>query len=217
MEDLADRFYINPSTVSRIFTTWINLMYVKFKELPMWMSRSKVDKWMPPCFNKWYPTTRVIIDGTKFYIKKPSSLARQSATWSSYINHNTFKVLVGISLDGTMVYTSHLYEGSMSDVDLVQQCGILSLLESGDSVVADKGFDIQHLLSGLGVRLNIPPFYQGDQQFTPDDVMKTKKIAAVCIHVERAINCMKQYALVSGVFPTVCGILLINLCWLLAT
>ena len=120
VEDLADRFYINPSTVSRIFTTWINLMYVKFKELPMWMSRSKVDKWMPPCFNKWYPTTRVIIDGTKFYIKKPSSLARQSATWSSYINHNTFKVLVGISPDGTMVYISHLYEGSMSDVDLVQ-------------------------------------------------------------------------------------------------
>ena len=31
--------------------------------------------------------------------------------------------------------------------------------------------------------------------------MKTKKIAAVRIHVERAINRMKQYALVSGVIP----------------
>ena len=38
VEDLADRFGINPSTVSRSFITWINLMYVKFKELPMWMS-----------------------------------------------------------------------------------------------------------------------------------------------------------------------------------
>jgi len=200
VEDLADCFYVSPSTVSRIFITWINLMYVKFKELPMWMSRSKVDKWMPPCFKKWYPTTRVIIDATEFFIQKPSSLARQSATWSSYKNHNTFKVLVGISPDGTMVYISHLYEGSVSDVDLVQQCGLLSLLESGDSVMADKGFDIQHLLSRLGVRLNIPPFRQGDQQFTPD-IMKTKKIAAVRIHVERAINRMKQYALVGGVIP----------------
>ena len=78
----------------------------------------KVDTWMPPCFEKWHPTTRVIIDGTEFYIEKPSSLARQSATWSSYKNHNTFKVLVGLSLDGTMVNISHLYEGSMSDVDL---------------------------------------------------------------------------------------------------
>ena len=201
VEDLADRFYVSSSTISRIFTTWINLMYVKFKELPMWMSRSKVDKWMPSCFKKWYPSTRVIIDATEFFIQKPSSLARQSATWSSYKNHNTFKVLVGISPDGTMVYISHLYEGSVSDVDLVQQCGLLSLLESGDSVMADKGFDIQHLFSGLGVRLNIPPKRQGDRQFTPDDIMKTKKIAAVRIHVERAINRMKQYALVGGVIP----------------
>ena len=82
---------------------------------------------------------------------------------------------MGISPDGTMVYISHLYEGSVSDVDLVQQCGLLSLLESGDSVMADKGFDIQHLLSRLGVRrLNIPPFHQEDQQFTPDDIMKTR-------------------------------------------
>ena len=67
--------------------------------------------------------------------------------------------------------------------------------------MADKGFEIQHLLNGLGVRLNIPPFRRGEQQFTPDNVMKTKKIAPVRIHVERAINHMKQYALVNGVIP----------------
>ena len=49
-QDLAERFYVSSSNISQIFTTWINLMYVKFKELPMWMSRSKVDKWMPSCF-----------------------------------------------------------------------------------------------------------------------------------------------------------------------
>lgn len=31
VEDRADCFYINPLTNSRIFITWINLMYVKFK------------------------------------------------------------------------------------------------------------------------------------------------------------------------------------------
>ena len=29
-EDLADRFGVSPSTVSRIFITWINLMYHNF-------------------------------------------------------------------------------------------------------------------------------------------------------------------------------------------
>ena len=51
------------------------LMYVKFKELPMLCS--KVDKYMPPCLKEWYPSTRMIIDATEFYIEKPSSLARQ--------------------------------------------------------------------------------------------------------------------------------------------
>ena len=129
VEDLADRFGINPSTVSRTFITWINLMYAKFKELPMWMSQSQVNRWMPPYFKKWYPTTRVIIDATEYFIEKTSSLARQSATWSSYKNHNTFKVIIGNSRDGTMVFISNLCEGSVSDVDLVGQCGLLALLE----------------------------------------------------------------------------------------
>ena len=67
VEDLADCFYVSPSTVSRTFTTWINLMYFKFQELPMWMSRRKVDKHMPPSFQQWYPTSRVIIDATEFF------------------------------------------------------------------------------------------------------------------------------------------------------
>lgn len=70
-----------------------------------------------------------------FLLKTPSSLAQQSATLSSYKNHNTFKVLIGISPDGTMFFISNLYEGSVSDVDLVSQCGLLALLEQGDSGV----------------------------------------------------------------------------------
>ena len=152
------------------------------------MPRHKVDKHMPPSFRQWYPSTRIIIDATEFFIEKPSSLARQSATWSSYKNHNTFKSLLGISPDATFTYISDLYEGSISDVSLVEQCGLLGRLERGDSVMADKGFEIQHLLTGLGVCLNIRPFQQGQRQFAPDEVMKTKKIAVVCIHVERAIQ-----------------------------
>ena len=156
---------------------------------------------MPQSFRSWYPSTRIIIDGMEFFIERPSSLARQSATWSNYKNHNTLKALVGISPDGTITFISHLYEGSISDVNLVAQSGLLQLLERGDSVMADKGFDIQHLLSGIGVRLNIPPFRRGEQQFTPDEILKTKKIAAVRIHVERAINRIKGFKILRGVMP----------------
>ena len=43
-----------------------------------------------------------------------------------------------------MVFISNLYEGSVSDVDLVGQCGLLALLERDDSIMADpKEFDIK--------------------------------------------------------------------------
>ena len=34
--DLGIRFQVSQSTVSRIVIAWINLLYVKFKEVPIW-------------------------------------------------------------------------------------------------------------------------------------------------------------------------------------
>ena len=156
---------------------------------------------MPQSFRSWYPSTRIIIDGTEFFIEEPSSLARQSATWSSYKNHNTLKAFVGISLDGAITFMSHLYEGSISDVNLVAWSGLLQLMKRGDSVMANKGFDIQHLLSGIWVWRYIPTFNRGERQFTLDEIAKTRKIAAVWIHVERAINWIKGFKILGGVMP----------------
>ena len=197
--DLADRMKVSPSTLSRVFVTWINLMYVKFRELLVFPSRRKIVKNMPSCFKMLYPSTRIIIDCTEFFIQRPSSLEIQSASFSAYKNHNTCKLLVGISPDGAFTFISDLYEGSISDRDLVIASGLLDKLERGDSVMADKGFEIEDLLLPLGVRLNIPPFLHKGQQMLPDDVRSTKSIAAVRIHVERAIGRLKQNSLLDGV------------------
>ena len=91
-----------------------------------------------------------------------------------------------------------LYEGSISDRDLVIASGILDKLERGDSVMADKGFQIDDLLVPPGVRLNILPFLNERQQMLPGDVWSTKSIAAVRIHVERAIGRLKEFKLLNG-------------------
>ena len=36
--DLVYRFQVSQATVSRIFNAWINFMYCKFSELPIWPS-----------------------------------------------------------------------------------------------------------------------------------------------------------------------------------
>ena len=104
---------------------------------------------MPTQFKDIYPATRVIIDCTELFIDTPSSLNIQSSTWSSYKHHYTFKGLVGISPTGACTFVSSLY---VSDQELTRCCGVLDLVQSGDSVMADKGFDISYDLLVRGCR-----------------------------------------------------------------
>ena len=70
-------------------------------------------------------------------------------------------------------------------------CGILDLLEPGDEVMADRGFDIESDMPN-GVLLNIPPFLDGKPQLTAEDEAKTRKIASARVHVEWAIARIKK-------------------------
>lgn len=190
--DLAYRFDLSQATVCRITLTWINLMYHSFKVLDRFPSRSAVRKYMPAAFLKHYPNTRLIIDATEFAVERPSSLLSQATTFSSYKNRNTVKVLMGITPSGAICYVSPLYEGAVSDKKLVEECGLLEKLEDGDELMADKGFDVQDILAPYGVRLTVPPFLSGQKQMAVGDVVKTKNIANVRVHVERAIGRVKH-------------------------
>ena len=194
-QDLAYRFNISQSTVSRITCTWIHFLYLKLKEIPMWPSREIVRASMPKKFKEQNPTIRVIIDATEIYIEQPHLPELQQMTFSNYKNENTFKALIGISPDGTNTFVSSLFPGSIciSDKALTRQSGILDLLESGDSVMADRGFDIEEDLTLRSVHLNIPPYLRGKTQLWAKEVMVTRRIASLRIHVERAMERIKNF------------------------
>ena len=63
---------------------------------------------------------------------------------------------------------SDLYAGRSSDKQITKDCGILDLLEEGDSIIADKGFEIADDLP-KGVTLNIPPFLRGNDHLSIED------------------------------------------------
>ena len=199
--DLAQRFGISQATVSRIVTTWINLLYHTFKGIEKFPSWHIVKKYMPESFKNEYPNTRIIIDATEFSVQRPSSLLTQASTFSAYKNRNTIKVLIGITPSGVISFVSKCYEGSISDRKLVELSGLLEKLEPGDDIMADKGFQIQDLLAPLGVRLNMPPFLSGNTQMPESDVILTKKVAHLRIHVERAIGRVKDFRILKDTLP----------------
>ena len=114
----------------------------------------------------------------------------------------TLKGLVGIAPSGGITFVSQLYTGSISDREIVLRSGILSQsFDDGDSVMAEKGFQIQVDILPLGVDLNIPPFLGSDAQMSAEDVVRTQQIASLRIHVERAINKIKNFRIWNGVVP----------------
>ena len=201
-QDLAYRFNVSQSTVSRIIVTWLNLLYLKLKEIPLWMPKGLVHAAMPEQFKKNYPTTRVILDATEIYVEQPKLPEIQQMTFSSYKNDNTYKGLVGISPNGVITFVSPLYPGSISDKELTRRSGIFNLLEEGDSVMADCGFDIEEDLALLGVRLNIPPFLRGKAQLSQRELISTRRIASLRIHVERAMERIKNFHIFDRSIPS---------------
>ena len=200
--DIGYRFGISQSTVSRILTTWIYFIYLLLQSIPLWPSRAMINVDMPDCFKTMYPSTRVILDATEIRVEKPSLPQLQQVTFSNYKNTNTYKALVGISPSGVITFISKLYAGSISDKELTRNSGILDLLEPGDSVMADRGFDIQDDLALLGVRLNIPPFLKGKSQLTEKELVETRRIASIRIHVERAMERIKKFHIFDRTLPS---------------
>ncbi|XP_078589448.1 uncharacterized protein LOC144869803 isoform X1 [Branchiostoma floridae x Branchiostoma japonicum] len=198
-KDLALRFEISESTVSRVFTTWINFLS---REIPLLFptpSQSRIRHYMPPQFNK-FPTTRIILDCTEIFVEVPSAMKAQSETWSNYKHHNTWKVLVGVTPNGQVSFVSELWGGRVTDKKITFLSGVFDFLEPGDNVMADRGFEIQDILPP-GVDLNIPPFKGSREALTAEEVQATMEIAEVRIHVERAIGRIKNYHILDGVMP----------------
>ena len=203
VKDLAFRFGISTSSVSRYITTWICFLYHHLKELDWSPSVEQVMGTLPHSFQSSYSDTYAIIDGSEIFLETPSDLFMQSSTWSQYKHHNTAKFLIACTPNGAISFISPVYVGSISDVQLTRCSGFLETLKDkpGISIMADRGFTIKDMLKELNVALNLPPFMEGRSQLPASQVQEGRKIASLRIHVERAIGRVKNYSILKGTFP----------------
>ena len=96
--DLGYRFAIHESTVSRIFSRVLGVLFDNLKPLILWPDRDALRKTMPMVFRKHYPTCVVIIDCFEIFIDRPTNLLARAQTFSSYKHHNTVKYLMELLL-----------------------------------------------------------------------------------------------------------------------
>ena len=200
--DLAYRFEISQSSVSRIFKKWISIMSKRLQFLIRWPSREEVQKTLPDVFKKFFSRCVAIIDCTEVFIEKPSDLKARAQTWSNYKHHNTLKLLISITPQGTISFISKAWGGRVSDKYITEHSGFLEKLIPGDLVLADRGFTVQDSVGLYCAGLKIPPFTKNKKQLSRCEVDWTREIAHVRIHVERVIGLLKnKYTILKGIIP----------------
>ena len=191
--ELSIMFNISEATVKNIVYTWILFMHRQWQELNIWPSRSLVRYFNPSDFRAKFPTTRVIIDGTECPIKKPKAPRAQQSTFSTYKNRNTVKTLIGATPGGLVSFISPVFGGSTSDRQIVERCNIVSMCDPGDSVMADKGFNVQDMFASQDVTVNIPTFFKKTNRLSGKVILRDRRISSKRVHIERIIGLGKTY------------------------
>lgn len=166
-------FYdVTEFTIRKIFTTWLMFLFCHFKDYEelMFPVRDIFKKDAPSVFRKFKN-----IRCTEFFCEVPSDYARQGNTFSSYKHHCTMKCLIAITPNGGACFISDLFEGSISDVDIFEQSGILQYINPGDCIMVDKGFTVKELLLPYQATIFIPPFLGERKKFTQEELLLTKK------------------------------------------
>lgn len=202
LADLSFRFSVSTATCSRIINKWIDYLHVHLSFLIYWPTRNQIDNSMPEDFAVKFPKTRVVIDCTELFTQTPQSLADQSLMYSHYKSHMTWKALVGITPNGVVSFVSDLWAGSVSDKQLVERSNILQLCEEGDAIMADKGFLISDLTTPKGIELIIPPRKKGNLQMSKRDILITRRVANLRIHVERHMERVKNFRVLNNLTGT---------------
>ena len=109
-------------------------------------------------------------------------------------------MLVAISPAGYIMHLSDCCGDRSSDQFICQNSGLYDLLEHGDFVMADRGFQSKEDLLHHYCQLAVPPGARAKSQMTTTECKKTKEVANVWIHVERANNRLKTFRILKNTF-----------------
>ncbi|PFX14044.1 hypothetical protein AWC38_SpisGene21831 [Stylophora pistillata] len=109
------------------------------------------------------------------------------------------KALIDIVPKEGISFVSTLYGGSISDKEITQRSVLLEKLQPGDAIMADRGFNIQEMFASKCVRVNVLPIMNDSGQFEEHELLETRRIASLRIHVERAIERIKNYHILDSI------------------
>ena len=128
----------------------------------------------------------------KIFCEVPPNYAQQGNIYFSYKHRTNMKCLIAANPNGAACFIFDVFEGSIDDVTLFNQCGISNYINSGDSLLVDKGFTMQDVVLAWQAKVFIPPFLEKQESLTKKEVILTKGIGKAHIQVEHFSERLKK-------------------------
>lgn len=176
---------------------------------------------LPKCFEK-FKNTRAVLDCTEVSVQKPNCLKCRLRMYSYYKGKETIKIMIAVSPGGQIIFISPVFGGRTSDKAIFNASGIMNKLIPGtDALMVDKVFEIEEECLLNHIKLFVPLKLGRKKQFSYQDFLLTKHIAAARVHVERVIQRIKIFKVcqnqihwsiipyIEDIFNVICG--LVNL------
>ena len=165
LQDLAYHFKVLQPTVSRIFSSWLVVMDNRLSPLVSWPEREHIWRTMPQCFMfSFGRKVTVVFDCFEIFIKNATNPLARAQTFSSDKHHDTIKILIAITPQGTISHMSEAWSGRTSDKYLTENCGFLEHLIPRDMIMAVQGFTITESVGLKHAKLVMPAFTNGKDQ-----------------------------------------------------
>ncbi len=197
---LADLFMVSNDTVSRNFAQMISLLSEALKPIIYFPTVDENKANMPIAFRKYgYANVRTIIDCSEVKIQAMKCTNCRISTYSSYKKDYTMKFMINITPGGLISHISEVFSGKASDKFIFNAENLIEKFDCpNDAIMVDKGVMIEDEVVEHELTLVRPSFFRSDMdQFEEEEQVKNTRIAALRVHVERAIQRVKIFAVMT--------------------
>lgn len=145
--DLAYRFGIAESSVTRICQKWLPALAVLLNPLIIWPNARVTTKCKPGFFKGKFRKCRCIIDCPEFVVERfvSDEIKQQSVV----------KYFASITPAGAVSFLSPGFSNAIPDARIIQESGFAQLVEPQDEILANRQIQIQDELASRGAVLHV--------------------------------------------------------------
>ena len=108
--------------------------------------------------------------------------------------------MIGITA-GPVSFLSLDCSGKISDKEITNRSKFYDFVQNCEMIMTDCGFTIEEELATRGATLKILAFTKIKKHMPAKDILNSRKISNVCIHVENVIGRIKEIKFLNSIIP----------------